>query len=638
MLFITGARSVNWTRFRGTHELELKPTVYAVTARSQHDERESNWLGKSAWLAGVRWALDGRRVLDKDALDELITDGEDEAAFELELSDGTFISRVKKRGKSAQLLVVLSDGRKLTQGGAQAALDELIGIGADDRLTTCFAEQRELASLVRMTSSQTTQMFERWVELEGLVEAGKMATDWLGSKSSELARAQAELAADEDEGAAEKLAVLEASIAQELARCIAQDDAYALSKVEAERYYPRRALADLIAEEKSIEDEIKGLGPEPPRSVADMAKLERQVTKAAGVAQEKASRHRQAVSIATAPFDGKCPVSPGFECPAAKQITARTEPNRKAAEEAGKERQAAEKAAGELGDKLLEARATERRRSDFDSKLAGLNKRLVAVRVRKAELSDVDPLDRLPDGTLPQQAPIGERADRTELQAMERELAARREAAARLPGRRSEVARLERELRAHRAAAAVLGPEGARRRAVERVVARVVAGANAGLSRAGIDLSVRAAWGRETGDPAERCAECGRAFPASARASTCERCGAARGRKVKHEFRFRLSNVSGAAEDLASLALRASAFEWLVARRSSPWSVSQLDEPLAQLDEARRAAVSASLQRLLAGTFKQAFVTAHDRGVLDAMPGRILITGYGRDSKIEVVA
>jgi DNA repair exonuclease SbcCD ATPase subunit len=116
----------------------------------------------------------------------------------------------------------------------------------------------------------------------------------------------------------------------------------------------------------------------------------------------------------------------------------------------------------------------------------------------------------------------------------------------------------------------------------------------------------------------------------------CGKCGAAREHKSDGKLHLALSDRSGAAEDLGGLAFQLAAARWLRSRRGSPWSVVVLDEPFGALDEHNRRALATSLTGLIGDGFEQAFVVAHDRRTLDAMPNRILVRAHAKHSTVEL--
>jgi DNA repair exonuclease SbcCD ATPase subunit len=98
-----------------------------------------------------------------------------------------------------------------------------------------------------------------------------------------------------------------------------------------------------------------------------------------------------------------------------------------------------------------------------------------------------------------------------------------------------------------------------------------------------------------------------------------------------------LSDRSGAAEDLAGLAISLAASSRLRAERGSPWGVVCLDEPFGALDRSHRRSLAKGLVLMLVGQWEQALVIAHDDATMDAMPGRIVIVGGSNGSRVERV-
>lgn len=667
MTHVVGMRLRNWMRYRGEFELALEPGCYAVVAEHELDARRSNYLGKSSFLAAFRWALEGIHVEAVDTLDELISWGEDVVGVDLELDDGTFISREKERKKSMTLVVENPHrgptGVELRGDPAQAEIERVLGISAADRLTTCWSEQGELPLLVKpgTTSGKLTKMVERWLgaELERLVEAGKIVADRFSSRSGEHAAAVAELHELEERANPAKIEELEQEVKE-----LEAEHATRLKQAEQvrearERHADRRILSEKITKCDELRTTIKAgakayEGEEPEGAVIDVEATEKQKTDAQReVSNADAERTRlrkeqkRLQLIADGEFDGACPVSAGFVCPAKDTINQRSAPNREALraaertlEKANDTYAAHELVLKQLHGKLAQHRTDEQRRQQkqrHDDREAE-RLRLVQVELDKleAEVAEAKAAGTIPLKRGEEPPDYVAAPDLGELEQVRGELADRRNAAGLLHEARLHVESTALKGRAHRLAAGVLGPEGARRRVTERVVTRIELDANRLLHEAGIGLTVKAAWARETSVLADQCPECGCAYPASAKVKRCERCGAPRGHKMSHEFRWRLSNTSGAARDLAGLALRAAGFSWLRGARGASWSVAAFDEVTGQLDRAHRASVSASIRRLLVGTFSQAFLTAHEPGVLATCDKQILIAGSGDWSTIKV--
>jgi hypothetical protein len=650
MTHIVGARLRNWMCFRGEHELALVPGCYAINAELDGDRRRSNYLGKSSFLAALRWVFDNDKVEDVDTLDELISWRETDMMVDIELSDGTFISRGRKRGRSGSL-VVEENGRELLDAEAQAAIDRIIGLSSDDRLTTNWSEQGDLAVMVKKstTPKTLTDMIERWLDLGRLAEAGKIVFKALDSYAGEHAAALAELAELEERADPTKIEALEERLVvltREHAQRVAEADKV---RTKREQHAERRLLADRIDELVEVSRAIKFDKIEMPAPHPDDAAPpidEPAVEKLRLIAYEKTStaerEKKRLVRLVEGEFDGACPVSKGFACPAKADINARTEPNRKALKEAERNYAAAKLEHDGHEKKLTAARARneraakrERAEARETERVRGLTERQDKLQklIAEAKASGVTPLR---EGETP--PPVAPAPDTTELDQVRAELADRRSASGLVQEARQTAVAAGAKARAHRLAASILGPEGARRRAADGAVRHIESEANRKLAEAGVGLTVKAAWGRDTGVLADQCPDCGWGYPKSQAVKRCERCGVPRGLKVKHEFRWKPSRTSGAARDLVGLALRVSAFEWLSAVRGAALSVAVLDEVTGQLDVAHRASVSASIRRLLAGTFEQAFLTAHESGVLAACDRRLLITSDGDWSTIKVAS
>jgi len=634
---IVGLRLIDWQRFRGVHELELGPGVYALTAEDEQDAARSNYLGKTSLLRAIRWALDGKRPRTVDSVEDLVSYDRatgvrsEQVGVDIELSDGAFISRLKPLGASESLEFALPDGTVLRGDEAERALPGYLGFEVVEMLDTCIAEQRALPGLVSAGSTASTEAFERWLQTGKLAEAADAVSDELNELMTEHGRCIAARVAGLEAGGTEaEVERRRAELVAAQARFEA-DHAAANSASEKLRAHAELALKlktrderrRLLEQVEALAGEVAELKAVPvPDVEAIVAKRERELH-ARDEARREVERARKLVS---GQFDGRCPVA-GIDCPAREQINARTAENRAALAKAEAARKEAETRGGLVECSFDEARAQQRR-------LDQASARLDAAVEAAARLAWIDS-EQLPDVLPPvEQPPL---VDRSAVERARAALGEAEAALARVADADARLAELARSLAARRAALAILGPEGAQRAAAEQAVGGVVRAANGVLAEAGVDLAVSLSWGRETKELAVRCSGCGSPFPASTRVRQCARCGATRGPKVSNRVRFRLSHQSdGAAADLGGLALRTAAFRWLRARRSARWSVAALDEPLAQMDRAHRASVSAAIQRMLLGTFEQAIVSAHDRAFLESVPRRIVVRASGPWSRVEV--
>lgn len=649
MTHLVGARLRNFGPFQGEHELALEPGCYGISARHVDDPGRSNGLGKTRFTDALKWALDGKKVAGTATLDELISEGEDDAGVDLEFSDGLFISRTKKRGHSTFLEVQVGGGGKPLLGDeAQASIDAALGIASDDRFSTCWSRQKELDMLTRdsTTSAMLTKMVERWVgpELERLLDAGERVSGWLKEKVKDHDEAVRLLARLEQESKdvdsiRERVGTFQKNYAE--------DEASYLAGLKArEARAARREVTLKVTERSQLVDEVGEL-PEPvvvsvrehERSLEEARVAKSEVAREFYTANSELERCR---SLVRGEFDGKCPVSPEFACPVRKEINERSEPNRHAFDSAMKRRDdlanvrgAAEQKAAAAASSLARANQEKLQAERVELRREGLTRRVEQLeqQIMEARAAGIEPLDDAvgePVLRMPDKEPLVRATAACEAA----ELAARR-----LPEARELVERTASTLRAHRLAAQLLGTTGARRAMIKSVVDGVEVDANHRLHESGVPLRVKAAWGRDTKDLADQCPACGQAFPRSARVKQCERCGTPRGAKVEDDFCWRLSWVSGAGLDLGGLGLRIAGYRYLKLRRGASWSIAVLDEPTAQMDQTMRRAVASGIKKLLVGTFEQSFITAHDSSTLESCDRRILITGSGAEpvrSKIEV--
>ena len=637
MTHIVGLRLTNYRRYRGTHELELGPGTYAVVAEYETDKGRSNWLGKSDLLGAIRYCLEGHKCKSAKTLDDLISWGEDLMGVDVELSDGTFVSRQKKRGKGTDLQVVVprhdpqaDDGRtlELYKEQAEAAIAKALGMSVRDLETTAIAEQRKLAKLVTDDEGfDLADVVASWLELAPLQTASDVAGTELRAVSKAYAGKLEALTACEERIAARnptellaRLAQLRAEVNDQAARVaanrvrIAEHDAWVRLK---ERH--DAAAAATVEVTRLVGDQVAVLGDRAPLQAALDA-----ATKLANATDEDWKAKRR---LATGEFPGLCPVN-GKNCPITAEINADQKTNAGLLAAATTTRTAA---AQRLQAAAAPLEAYDRSKRQQDRAAAYLQQ----ARDAAAKLTTgLELLPPEPDTT----ALVAGIGVSLELEEVERAMAAHDADLTLREGLALAVTELRHKTAVHRAAFAVLGPDGAQRRISERCVGAIEQTANADLAAAGIDLSLAVRWGRETKKPAEQCPQCGTAFPKSTTIKVCEGCRAPRGMKVTPELHFKLSNVSGAAEDLVGLAVRCAAFKWLRARRGAQWSVAILDEPFAQCDAANERALATHIQRMLTGAFDQAFVVAHRQSVLDGIPHRILITGSGKWSSVKVVA
>jgi recombinational DNA repair ATPase RecF len=644
---LTGVRLKNWKRYRGEHELELQAGVYALVARDAENPDRSNWLGKSSFIEAVWYGLTGEVPKD-DTVDSVVSHGEQEMAVDLEFDDGTFVARDRDVKRStSKLKVVVLDGKggelELAGDGAQETLHQRMGITKKDLKATCFVRQKQMAKLVTEDPAEVSSVINGWLDMARV----EKAADALARSAAEVERrledAAAKLASSkstmagmlpEAELRAEEQRLL--AVLEEQQAAAAVNARYAERRLVREREHAawraaresiqRRALAraDLDAAETTLREFVAtALDQEHVRRRE--AGLEECVREEA----ETRAAEQRARPMAAGAFDGVCPVA-GIDCPAKAQINSMRAEGRARLDTARAAAGTAQEAVRLARAALAPCQAAARRRAELEAAVAARR----GVLNRQPEQADPGPEpEALPAYECVAADPASVTTQLAEVKARLIRLEEVRDA---ITERAEQVELLRDEAEAHRLAVQVLGRKGAQRVIAQRACVVLEHGANERLARAGVDLRVTLAWGRETQQLEQQCAACGLAYPKSARVKKCERCGAERGLKSDEKFHVNLSARSGAADDLAGLALQLTAASWLRSSRGSPWSVLVLDEPLASLDAYNRKMLVASLAKLIGDGFDQAFVVSHDRMVQDALPMRVEIVAEGKWSKVVV--
>lgn len=657
-IWVAEVRLRNWQRYRGEHRVVLGATAYGVVARLAGDERRSNWLGKSTLLGAVPFALYGWHERPTD--DDWITAGEDEGHVELVLSDGAVVERSKRRGKSTQLVFRRPGREPARQDEAQKEIAAHVGLSRDDFFALVYFRQKRLSRLAVAPPAELLQVVSGWVGLGPLRAAEEWVRDELGRAAEEETEARRSLA--EVERAIEHLrgqlgieGPEDAEEAAVAARLVGLEEERDRTRAEAEKR--REAVGAFEERWSALRDSVLHVGAAreldavlaaiPDEDARARHLQERDRARAA--AEESAATVRvlgraaeEKRRLTTSGFDGRCPVA-AIECPATAQINARAREHREAFEAAShRHREALEASGGKAADRArAEAEVdADRRAVALAEELRREEERLRPAGARLARVGE-PPIDGV-DDEMREAAATHEKATAAAVRLAD----AKRQAAALADARgRQQEAKDAAEHAAARAALcrdalAVVGRAGAQRDVAVEELGAVEAGANALLAEAGVELSVRIRWGRASStELAVSCEACGVALPASKRVKSCPRCGAERGPRIDDKVDIELSNRSGAADDLAGMALQLAASAWLRARRGAGWSVAFIDEPFGALDEANCHAVAAALASLLrgGGGFTQALVVSHGPGTLDAFPGRVVVRAEGASSRVEEV-
>jgi DNA repair exonuclease SbcCD ATPase subunit len=659
----------NWLRYRGDHEVFFEPTIYGVTASHEADPARSNWLGKTSILAGVRFALFGTHPARTE--DEWITRGEAEGSVRIELSDGMTITRERKRGSATRLFVRWPgrEGEPATGAAAQAAIVEALGLTEGDFMATCFFEQKNLARFVVARPAERQEIVAGWLQLGKLQAAESRTRRILGEridrKTTLVAKRDAmkgeivailasrfDAVTDADANMSKRAeseqfmieAVFDLQNVRDAAKAVAEEarEAYrrreAWEKASAAREAFDRAVASV--EEANVRREKAIADAETALAGFDAAKVEaslRDATKAQQEAIAALARARdtesQRAALACGAFDGVCPVD-GHVCPDAEIMNAAREANEISLREAVSERVRADKAVSSAKNRVEEASESARRIEALRGQINALKRHPVAA------MGDPppDPGEAPPvvDAVTPWDAYQAAEADYREAEQQADRLRRTYDGMGKLEG---EIAAAEAEIDTLREAVAILGRQGAQRVIAEGALSEIEDGANALLREAGIDLRVVVRWSHEGQGLATTCEACGAPFPSSTKVRECAKCGATRGAKMIDRLEVVLSDRSGAADDLAGAAIQLAAGAWLRKQRNAAWSVALIDEPFGALDEANRGAFAVHLAAMLRGRYgyAQAFVIAHTRGVMDALPGRVEVTGREAGSSLRVV-
>jgi DNA repair exonuclease SbcCD ATPase subunit len=616
---ITQIDSLNFGPYLGGQSIELEPGCYAIVARYEADADRSNWAGKSWFLSMIPYVLFGWHLAPSE--DDVISWDEDLTSVTLHFSDGTHAVRSRSRGKSTQLVFSDSNTNE-TCGGppAQIEVAKRTGLGEIDFFSTCFAKQKEIARLATEGSTERMKRYTAWFDLQQGEEAIERAET--EQERAQLAAedhvklidlAKRQLATLEHYGPAEtlvetlrtKLAEAEAELAKETRELELDRKKASFDQLDANGAAGRKALDAL------------------PRTVIPPERLVRRKELDSEWAVANAERETIQERIDHG-FDGACPVTQA-ECPSAEWVRARS---------AGdlEQRAALDHELAILQTELAALAQEETLAAEQERAWEKANARLDALR-EQAKALQLEAKGRpTPDVT----------ARVTSQRIAAEKVAKLKTDLAMADGVVERLALLEAELvaKARTARAAGLALEvckKAQRKVAQKGAHLVEVGANAMLEESGIDLRLAARFEAEGKKPASSCAVCGRGFPKSHKVKTCE-CGAARGLAIKEKPFFELSRISGAAEDLAGAALQLSAASYLRARRAAPWSVALIDEPFGALDKANRRLFAAHLVTMLSGRygFEQAFITAHQDDVLDAIPRRLEIIADEHGSRLVV--
>ncbi len=624
--------------FREEHRLKLDALVYAILARREDDAERSNWLGKTTLLEIIRFVLYGYHRFRTD--DEWISRGEPSGWGEIILSCGSRIKRTRSRGKRTNVYFYPAGGdatKPLIQAEADLAIEKLVGMS---KFVTAKAEER-----MRIVSA--------WLQLDPLERCAANVARKSAAMEDQSKKIEGHLAAIDArqleiekrtgdgqptwtrESMAKAATLIEESIEQRrgvLADLDVKQEKLVAAGIAKAR---REEFGKVVAEGKDLKKLLDGKN-------LPMLKTRWEFTRddATKKAADKTSAERlelERTAAAKGDFDGKCPVA-GIACPAREQINADRAPARALFDEAYQKTLVARTASREAVASEERARADLQEAQRLELRLEGMRDRAKKLQAEsKAPEIDEDPAAIKAAIDENRGAMMEASSDRQRIRGWMEELERIETTRAELMKARDEIAG---SLGTYREAAAIFGKRGAQRRVAEGVLGGIEADANAVLQECGAKLQVTIRWTREGKGIAKSCEQCGNPFPASAKVKTCERCGSPRGMALENKLEVDLSDRSGAAEDLAGVAVQLSASRWLRDQRGTTWSTAEIDEPFGALDVAHRKGLGRHLAAMLTGIygFDQAFVVSHSPDATHALPGRIEIVSDGQWSTARVAA
>lgn len=550
----------------------------------------------------------GWHGLDKE--DDWITKGEENAYYEIELDSGVRIKRSRATGKSTQI-ELFDHGRKAGQKGAQAEIQALIGLSEDDFFASCYFKQKNIDRLIQLRPAERQELVMGWLDLVPLKKCEESDRAELNEISKEITELETKLATD---------GAIKERIETELSG-FDLDSLKEQLNLASERAtdYGRAAtkLATLQMAHSHREAEIETLA----ELEAQAAELVTRVTskdyrKEILDAQAKVSRTRDECKVlkvlAVGEFDGACPVSRGFQCPAKADLNAMASQH-VVALKAAQERQ--REATMAYNDLVSDSSAYDELIS-IRSRIKNLNK-TIAVPLEdlpKDNPSELAQKYNIEVGQL-QIRIIAITKSKIDLGLIMKSFDKLNMRLAELIDRRTRISE------------SIQVFKMAQTKCAESGISEIESGANDLLSESGLDLSVSLKWQREGGGLAKFCDSCGETFPASTKIRNCTKCHADRGKNYVEKLLVDLSDRSGGAEDLAGLSLQLSAAAWLRNKRATTFDIVYLDEIAGALDSANRQAVAMHISNMITGKFgfNQGFIVSHSPEVDAVFPGRIEI-------------
>lgn len=631
----------NWLRYAGVQLVAFGGSVYSVTARLDSNADRSNWLGKSSFLASIPFALYGKH--EKATEDEWITYGASDGGVTLTLSTGVVISRRRQRGRTTNLIVTMPDCSELKGKEAQEEIDRIVGMNAAEFFAAVFIKQKRLDAFVRATSGQRMQMLRDWLDLEKIEKAEDSLVDRLTRerqqendivRSIENAKTHVEsvLRKHFEFGSLSEIDFADAigEIDQLIQEARAEEKALQIKNTEAR---VRLAEADRVRERDAAEiawkrhrEELEGIGELP-----DFEAVQDRIQALADEASAARRKRTEAAALACGSFDGVCPID-GHQCSDAHAMLERRAANA-----------ALKVLADERFEKVAEELRIERERFAMLSKKRSRYSELTAIAdelMRRYEFGKrVDSPTETPS-ELKERLISLESLQRNAIEktvGLERDKKTIQEQVHAMHEFETRLKEAGKRVQVLGHAVRIIGRTGLQRVLCERARESIETRSNAMLADAGIALQISLTWQREGKGLSKNCQECGTAF-LSKTAKKCVQCGAERTANVINELDVNLSDRSGAAEDLAGCAIQMAAAQFLREQRGSAWATLCIDEPFGALDSQNRKDLSRHLVGMVRGGlgFEQAFIVAHDRALMDALPARVEVLADAKSSSLEV--
>lgn len=625
-------------RFGGEHIIELEPKLYGVVAEYEGDRDRSNWAGKSGFLDALGpFPLFGWHRFETE--DEFIYRDAEECEVETTYDTGLSIRRSRARGRSTKLEVEM-DGKTLNGAAAQEAIDRAIGMSRDDFYATHFFQQKRMARFILARRSERMAIVNDWLQMDRLERAGALARGMYAKLLEKVEELSTELKTVNDElrrasdhvgypVEASHVAAILPQMEDDLQQLetkvqLLEDERNAASsravlREQHRRYNDQKNIVErLNAELAQAKNAASGITAEAAeKATADADRLRGEVA-------ELVARDKSLSSIVDGRFDGRCPIICD-ECPAKEEIGSRRQ-------EAAEQRNAVRHEAEAKNVQRTAKRLVIDTYTKNQSTISALTTRLEAASVLLASIEPDEPMPEQSEEDVAKRYAEAVQAHTKgkNLVTLVQTLLARR---AEL---QVEIEKVQGLVDEEKIASLVLCREAPKKIAKE-ALGQIERDANEKLASVGIDLAIRMEWERETKQLEPTCDRCGMPFGASAKVKECSRCHNPRGFKKDDGLDIVLSDQSGAAEDLAGIVVQLAAASWLRTKRSNAFGVIWIDEPFGSLDVSNRKALATHFAQLVMNSYEQAFVIAHDRGVMDAMPGRILVTAGEHSSRVEAL-